>query len=110
MVSRWDGKVLLDGGDTGHLHRGLDSTAEEESSEGGPVREQLDVRLGLILVLIGDAFLDLGVLGLHPGIQLVSMSVELGEGLEALIRAVVINQPTGRLRSVRQLHSENQTA
>lgn len=75
----------------------MNSTAEEESAERRPVREQLNVGLGLVLVLKGDTLLDLGVLGLYPGIQLVSISVEPGEGLEALVRAVVVNQPTGRL-------------
>lgn len=93
--------VLLNRRDAGHLDRGLNSTAEEESAERRPVREQLHVRLGLVLVLKGDALLDLGVLGLHPGIQLVSMSVELGEGLETLFWAVVVNQPTGRLEDIK---------
>lgn len=92
--------VLLDSRDTSHLHRGLKSTAKEESAERGPVREQLDVRLRLVLVLKGDGFLDLGELGLHPWILLVSISVELGKGLETLIRAVVVNEPTGRLRRI----------
>jgi hypothetical protein len=93
---------LLDGRDTSHLHGSLDSTAQEESSERRPVGEQLNIRLGLVLVLKGDTLLDLGILGLHPGVQLISMSMELGESLEALLRAVVVNQPTGRLRIVRQ--------
>jgi hypothetical protein len=80
----------------------LNSTAEEESPERRAVGEQLDVRLGLVLMLKGDALLNLGILGLHPGIQLVSVSVELGESLKTLLRTVVVNQPTGRLESVRQ--------
>lgn len=83
--------VLLDSRDTGHLHGRLNSTAEEKSSERRAVGEQLDVRLGLVLVLKGDALLNLGILSLHPGIQLVSMSVELSKSLETLIRAVVVN-------------------
>lgn len=100
----WDGRgmILLDRRDTGHLHRSLNSTAEEESAERRPVLEQLGVGLGLILMFKGDALLDLGVFGLHPGIKLVSVSVQLSKSLETLIWAVVVNQPTGRLRVVRE--------
>ena len=96
-----EGDVLLNGRDTGHLHGSLNSTTKEESAERGPVLEQLNVRLGLVFMLIGDALLDLGVFGLDPGIKLVSVSVQLSKSLETLIRAVVVNQPTGRLRLVR---------
>lgn len=68
---------LLNGGDTGHLHRGLQSTTQEESSEGGSVREQLRIRLGLVFVFIRDALLDLSIFGLDPRVLLVAMCMEL---------------------------------
>jgi hypothetical protein len=44
-------------------------------------------------VLEGDTLLDLGILCLNPGVVLVSMSMELGQGLQTFFALAVINEP-----------------
>lgn len=90
-------KSLLDCRYTGHLHGCLESTAEEQAAERRSALEQLDVRLGLILVLVRDTLLDLGVLGLNPGVMLVAMGMEFGQRAQTLLGSAVVDQPTRRL-------------
>lgn len=53
-----------------------------------------------MLVLVGDALLNLGKFSLHPSIGFISMGVQLGQSLEAFFGAVVVDEPTGRLNCV----------
>jgi len=48
-------------------------------------------------VLQDDGFLDLGKLGLDPGVVDVAVGVQLGQRLEALVGAVVVDEPARRL-------------
>ena len=65
----------LDGADTCHLNGCLDCTSKQEAAEGALVAEQLEVRLGLVFVFVGDRLADLVVLGYNPRIALIAMSV-----------------------------------
>ena len=41
-----------------------------------------------------NALLDLSILGLHPSVILVAVRVKLGQCAQALLAAVVIDEPT----------------
>lgn len=51
----------------------------------------------LVLMLMREDRLDLLVLGKDPWIGLVPLCVELREDLEAFLRLVMVNKPTGGL-------------
>ena len=59
--------------------------------------EKVEVRLGALGALETDLLLDLGELELHEVVVGVALAMEVGEDLEGLIRAVVVDEPTGRL-------------
>lgn len=100
---------LLDSRYTGHLHGSLNCHAQKQTAERRSILEQLDIGLGLVLMLIGDTLLDLSILSLHPGVILVAVGMESSQGTQALIRAVVVNEPTGRLDYVSAKNSGRNT-
>ena len=85
---------LLDGADTCHLNGCLDCTSEQETAEGALVSEQVEVRLGLVFVLVRDRLADLVVLGYNPRILLVAMSVQFCQSAETLFVLSVVDEPS----------------
>ena len=55
----------------------MQSTYQEQPTEGASASEQLHIRLGLMFVFEGDHVLDLFELGTNPWIVLVSMCMDL---------------------------------
>ena len=74
-------REVLDGGDAGHLHGGLQGAYEEKAAEAGLVLEEFTVAFGFVLFVEGDGFADLVVFGEDPGVGLVTAGVELSERL-----------------------------
>jgi hypothetical protein len=89
--------VVLDGRDTRHLHRGLQSTSEKKTAEAGLVLEKFHVRLRFVFVLESKLVLNLLKLGLNPWIGLVAMRVQLGEVSEAFLNTALIDEPSRAL-------------
>jgi hypothetical protein len=79
------------------LNGSLESASKEETAEARLILEQLDIRLGRILLLVGKGFLDLLELGLDPDIVLIAMSMELCQILETLLTIALGDEPAGRL-------------
>jgi hypothetical protein len=71
----------------------LQGAGDEQAAEARLVLEQLDVRLGLVLVLEGDGVLDRLELGLDPRVGGVAVGVQLGERLQAKVGLAVVDQP-----------------
>lgn len=86
--------VVLDGGNTSHLDRSLDSADQQQATERALVGEEFSVRLSGILVLVDDRVADLLVFRLHPGVRLVAVGVELGESTKASIWLAVVDEPS----------------
>jgi hypothetical protein len=89
--------VVLDGRDTCHLHRGLQSTREKETAEAGLVLEKLHVSLRFVFVLESKLVLNLLKLGLNPWVGLVAMGVQLGKVAETLFHTALIYEPSWTL-------------
>jgi len=75
----------------------LQGTAQEKSPKRGGGSEELEIRLGFVVVLVGNRGLDLFVLCHDPGVLFVAMRVELGQDLEGFVRFVVVHKPSGTL-------------
>lgn len=54
-------------------------------------------------MFVGDALLDLGILGLHPGIVLIATCMEPCQGTQAFFWTVVIDEPTRRLGGLAEI-------
>ena len=52
-------------------------------------------------MFVGNALLDLGVLGLNPGIIFITVGMQLGQSLETLFSAAVVDEPTRGLSMIR---------
>ena len=76
----------------------MQGTAQEKPSKRGGGSEQLEIRLGFVVVLEGDGSLDLFVLGHDPRVLFVAVSVELGQNFEGFVGFVVVHEPSGTLR------------
>lgn len=74
-----DRGIVLDGTNAGHLDRGLESAADEETAEGGTGFEEFHVGFGFVLVFVGDGGLDLFELGNYPWIVNIIVGVKFGE-------------------------------
>lgn len=93
-------RIILNCRDSGHLDRSLKSAGNEESAERRSVGEELDVRLGFVLMFEGNRFLNLIVLGSDPWIVDIAVGVEPGKSLETFVWAVVVNEPAMRIKLV----------
>ena len=89
--------VVLDCRNTSHLHGSLNGADEHQATQRRPVGEELLVRLGLVLVFVGDGILDLLELGAHPWIVLVTVGVQSRECGQTLLLVTVVDEPTRRL-------------
>lgn len=87
-------RVILDGGDTGHLDRSLQRTSDEQTSERGSISEEFDIGFGLVLVLIGNALLDLVEFCPDPRVLLIAVCMETSQICESFLGSVMIDQPT----------------
>lgn len=90
-------RVVLDGRNASQLDGRLDGASKEETAEAGLVGEELDIRLGLMLVLVRDGVLDLLELGLHPRIGGVAVGVELGKCSQTELGLAMVDEPARRL-------------
>ena len=72
--------VILDCRHAGHLYGSLYGRDQNKAAEGALALEQLEIRLGFMLVLEANRILDLIVLCLDPWITLIAVSMELSEG------------------------------
>jgi len=71
----------------------LQSTSDEKTSERGPVGEELHIRFGFVLVLVGDAVLDLVEFSTYPRIGFVSIRVKACECLETFVWTTMVYEP-----------------
>lgn len=85
--------VVLDRRDTCHLRSSLERASQEQTTEAGFVLEELEVRLGPVLLFESGGFLDRFKFCYDKGIIFVTMRVELSKGLEPLLWLSVVNQP-----------------
>lgn len=60
--------------------------------------EKVEVGLGALGALKTDLLLDFGELKLHKLVVGVALAVKVRQDLEGLVRPVVVNEPTRRLR------------
>lgn len=56
--------------------------------------EQVEIGLGFVLVLEGNALLNLSILGLHPSVVFIAIGVQLGQCTQTLLGATIVNEPT----------------
>jgi len=91
-------RVVLDGRNTSHLDRSLDSADEDKATERASALKELDVGLGFLLVLVGDHVLDLIEFSAHEWIVHVAVGVQLGEGPETFFRFAVVDKPSAECK------------
>lgn len=68
--------IVLNGRHARHLDRSLQGTRDEEPSEGRSVGEEFQVGLCLVLMLVGDAFLDLVEFCSYPRVLCIAVGME----------------------------------
>lgn len=88
-------RVVLYCAHTRHLHARLQRARQEQPAERALVLEERPVAHGGLLALDGQGVLDLEELGADPGIVLVALGVELGEGGETFVFPAVGDEPAG---------------
>lgn len=59
-------------------------------------------------MFVGNALLNLGVLSLNPGVIFITMGMQLGQSLETLFSAAMVDEPTRGLSMIREGKSSDQ--
>lgn len=87
-------REVLDGADAGHLAASLDHHDEDRAAEVGPVAEEVQIGILLLLVFFGDLVLDEVVFRDDIGIMDVTVRVQLRQVRQPLFPPVVVAQPS----------------